>query len=116
MCHFARSRLISLPRDVVSADDWPAHTEIVQKLDTACQTLAQKLQNHKKAAKKRRDLVLQRLECVDEAAWDFRFSENEEPRRRCLEGTRVEILQEVEQWAKDAGGETIFWLRGMAGT
>jgi len=33
-----------------------------------------------------------------------------------MEGTRVQILREIEAWAKDLTGPQIFWLTGMAGT
>ncbi|KAM5445021.1 hypothetical protein MferCBS31731_000480 [Microsporum ferrugineum] len=34
----------------------------------------------------------------------------------CLPGTRIELLREVEEWAKSARAKCIFWLNGMAGT
>ncbi|KAI7081261.1 hypothetical protein KC356_g9235 [Hortaea werneckii] len=34
----------------------------------------------------------------------------------CLPGTRTELLNDVDKWAKDVGGERIFWLCGKAGT
>ncbi|OJJ66823.1 hypothetical protein ASPBRDRAFT_200451 [Aspergillus brasiliensis CBS 101740] len=34
----------------------------------------------------------------------------------CLEGTRTEILREIQTWAEDPDDSPVFWLRGMAGT
>ncbi|KAJ5701262.1 hypothetical protein N7488_008810 [Penicillium malachiteum] len=34
----------------------------------------------------------------------------------CLEGTRVQLLDQITQWARLPQGECIFWLNGMAGT
>ncbi|KAE8361663.1 hypothetical protein BDV27DRAFT_166730 [Aspergillus caelatus] len=35
---------------------------------------------------------------------------------QCLPGTRVELLQQIQQWAASTEGKCIFWLQGMAGT
>ena len=35
---------------------------------------------------------------------------------RCHEKTRVELLENIRSWANNANGESIFWLKGMAGT
>jgi hypothetical protein len=37
-------------------------------------------------------------------------------RQPCLNGTRVELLQELEDWATTTDEFQIFWLDGMAGT
>lgn len=34
----------------------------------------------------------------------------------CLEGTRTDLLREIEDWVDDSQGKCIFWLSGMAGT
>ena len=34
----------------------------------------------------------------------------------CLEGTRVQLLQQVADWSADPNSKYIFWLCGMAGT
>jgi hypothetical protein len=37
--------------------------------------------------------------------------------RTCLEGTRVDIRNVIQQWTQDLGGDRrVFWLRGMPGT
>jgi hypothetical protein len=36
-------------------------------------------------------------------------------RERCLEGTRVDLLREIKQWAAEESGHPVFWLCGIAG-
>jgi hypothetical protein len=40
----------------------------------------------------------------------------EEHNSRCLSNTRVELLGQISEWAKDKNGKPIFWVNGMAGT
>ncbi|CAE6412529.1 unnamed protein product, partial [Rhizoctonia solani] len=37
-------------------------------------------------------------------------------RRSCTEGTRINILSELNNWARDSQAPAIFWMNGMAGT
>ena len=37
-------------------------------------------------------------------------------RAGCLKGTRENVLNEIERWARDEGGFPVFWLNGLAGT
>ncbi|PLN80578.1 WD40-repeat-containing domain protein [Aspergillus taichungensis] len=57
-------------------------------------------------------LDLGKLEIAKEAIFNSYENEHDE----CLPGTRVELLNQVEAWAKSAHGQYIFWLNGMAGT
>ncbi|KAK6517414.1 hypothetical protein TWF281_004071 [Arthrobotrys megalospora] len=34
----------------------------------------------------------------------------------CLSGTRIDLLDQITNWAKDPEGKSIFWMYGMAGT
>jgi hypothetical protein len=43
-------------------------------------------------------------------------SHNEEHNARCLPNTRIKLLQDITEWAKDKDGKPVFWLSGMAGT
>lgn len=62
-----------------------------------------------------RRTVLARLE--NEVAKGASFdSHAEEHNRTCLPNTRVELLQQILEWALDPGAEAVFWLNGMAGT
>ncbi|KAJ3498470.1 hypothetical protein NLG97_g1097 [Lecanicillium saksenae] len=57
--------------------------------------------------------VLDRLPIAKGASFD---SNADEHSSICLPSTRVELLEEVQNWADDSSAETIFWLNGMAGT
>lgn len=46
----------------------------------------------------------------------FNSYKQNDPRPECLEGTRVEILKQIQDWGEDCSGKYIFWLSGMAGT
>ncbi|KAF2189400.1 hypothetical protein K469DRAFT_523265, partial [Zopfia rhizophila CBS 207.26] len=35
---------------------------------------------------------------------------------RCLRSTRVELLSQITEWAKDKNSKPNFWLNGMAST
>jgi NACHT domain len=59
------------------------------------------------------EIVLDKLQSADNAAFD---SHDEEHYARCYQGTRVELLRQIDTWASDRGSECIFWLNGMAGT
>ena len=37
-------------------------------------------------------------------------------RQGCLGGTRVDVLQQLEDWLKNEQGQQVFWLNGLAGT
>jgi len=57
------------------------------------------------------DLV--KLPYANGAAFD---SFQDELDARCLPETRVDLLQQINDWAQDPQGKCIFWLCGMAGT
>ncbi|KAJ5633196.1 hypothetical protein N7490_009535 [Penicillium lividum] len=58
------------------------------------------------------NLEFGRLENAAGANFDS-FSNRDEV--RCLQGTRVEILRQVMDWALSPNQKSIFWLNGMAG-
>jgi len=37
-------------------------------------------------------------------------------RKGCLGGTRVDVLQQLEDWLENEQGQRVFWLNGLAGT
>jgi hypothetical protein len=57
--------------------------------------------------------LLEKLAYVHDAP--FNSYENQR-HRPCLETTRVEVLQQIMQWATSTSPQCIFWLKGMAGT
>ncbi|KAL2783949.1 hypothetical protein BJX66DRAFT_330305 [Aspergillus keveii] len=44
------------------------------------------------------------------------FDSYENQHEDCLEGTRIDLLRELEEWSTLPGGKCIFWLNGKAGT
>ncbi|PQE09262.1 Vegetative incompatibility HET-E-1 protein [Rutstroemia sp. NJR-2017a BBW] len=59
------------------------------------------------------EIVFNKLKSVNDAAFD---SYAEEHNARCYQGTRIQLLQQIDTWASDLSSECIFWLNGMAGT
>ncbi|KAJ5774917.1 WD-repeat protein [Penicillium paradoxum] len=59
-----------------------------------------------------RKFDLQGLLIAPDAAFDSYENIHDE----CLPGTRIELLNEIEEWAKAPDQKCIFWLQGMAGT
>ncbi|KAJ5629423.1 hypothetical protein N7528_003080 [Penicillium herquei] len=59
------------------------------------------------------DLNNLKLEIVADAVFDS-FSDRDEV--HCLEGTRVELLRQITEWALSSQSKGVFWLNGMAGT
>jgi len=37
-------------------------------------------------------------------------------RQGCLGGTRVDVLQQLEDWLENEHSQPVFWLNGLAGT
>ena len=37
-------------------------------------------------------------------------------RKGCLEGTRKDVLRDIERWFTRKQGQRVFWLNGLAGT
>ena len=118
VCQFCRGSLHRYARDVFQADDWSNLREAMKEQDVACQMLGDDLSasaQRREANRTRRQRVLEQLDHVDEAAYDYAL-EGYEARRSCQPGTRLELLESIKSWAADVSGVPIFWLRGMAGT
>ncbi|KAF1971159.1 hypothetical protein BU23DRAFT_590769 [Bimuria novae-zelandiae CBS 107.79] len=60
-----------------------------------------------------RDDPLSRLPYAANATFNSRAKEHE---LTCLPGTRIDLLDEIYDWADGQGGRHIFWLSGLAGT
>jgi hypothetical protein len=56
---------------------------------------------------------LDKLPNVSQAAFNSYQKQHESV---CLENTRVEVLQEIRNWAHGGDERSIFWLNGLAGT
>ncbi|KAF8534356.1 WD40-repeat-containing domain protein, partial [Trichophaea hybrida] len=59
------------------------------------------------------DRNLSKLPRADGAAFNSRSREHE---ARCLDNTRVDLLNQITTWSNKSDGACIFWLHGMAGT
>ncbi|PMD14340.1 WD40 repeat-like protein [Hyaloscypha hepaticicola] len=60
-------------------------------------------------------LLLATLPFANYAAFNT-FDKNAPRPPKCHDGTRVEILEEIQRWGEGDGDSCIFWLSGMAGT
>ncbi|KAI9172832.1 Atypical/ALPHA protein kinase [Paramyrothecium foliicola] len=58
-------------------------------------------------------LVLGKLRTAKGAAYDSHSNEHDP---KCHVGTRVDLLQQISEWANDPDGKVVYWLQGMAGT
>ncbi|CUA77653.1 hypothetical protein RSOLAG22IIIB_06706 [Rhizoctonia solani] len=59
--------------------------------------------------------LLDALKPVQQAAYDSTLASTV-GRRSCTEGTRINIMSELNNWARDSQAPAIFWMNGMAGT
>jgi nucleoside-triphosphatase THEP1 len=117
-CQFARSHLHQYARDVFTADDWISMQKNIQEQDIACEKL--ELELDKSAAKTDAHLtrvgrVSSHLDIVEEAEY-YSTPGDLSAHRGCHQGTRVELLRSVKEWAEAPNAPPIFWLRGWAGT
>lgn len=58
-------------------------------------------------------LVLASLPIAERATFN---SHTNEPQDYCLENTRVDLFEEIQDWVDSSTANPIFWLQGMAGT
>ena len=54
--------------------------------------------------------LLNNLPCARQA--DYLHGDHD----RCLKGTRITVLDEIEFWARDTYNRPVYWLNGLAGT
>ncbi|QSS61482.1 hypothetical protein I7I51_03657 [Histoplasma capsulatum] len=59
-----------------------------------------------------RKIDLDKLQITKGAAFDSYGIQHDE----CLQGTRKELLQEIDHWVESPNGKCIFWLNDIAGT
>ena len=62
-----------------------------------------------------RSFVLSRLPFAKGSTFDS-YKESEGLDTQCLPGTRVELLQDIREWAEQSESKLMFWLNGAAGT
>ncbi|KAF8203531.1 hypothetical protein K438DRAFT_572948 [Mycena galopus ATCC 62051] len=56
------------------------------------------------------------MEALEELGYVAAADINAQSPEGCLEGTRVELLNDLKAWSRDPNSPQIFWLDGMAGT
>ena len=61
----------------------------------------------------RDDQLLKSISHIGDASYDSYENQRHRP---CLTNTRVDLLQQITDWATDNSSQYIFWLRGRAGT
>ncbi|KAM5343692.1 hypothetical protein ACJ41O_012229 [Fusarium nematophilum] len=59
------------------------------------------------------EIVLSKLPTVSGAAYN---SQKNEHAPKCHPETRLELLDQIRQWARDPNTKPLYWLNGMAGT
>ena len=57
-----------------------------------------------------------RLPHAENASYNTRRTADDQVPLGCMEGTRRQILAELEEWAFDDAAPRVCWLNGMAGT
>ncbi|KAK3192426.1 hypothetical protein K4F52_001639 [Lecanicillium sp. MT-2017a] len=109
----------ALSRQGLRSLKWPFQSKdiekIVQDLGRCTQTISLALQVDQTGILLNIDqkMVLDRLPVAEGAFFD---SHAEEHNPTCLPTTRVELLQQISEWADSPRPEAVFWLNGMAGT
>ncbi|OJD19429.1 hypothetical protein AJ78_00603 [Emergomyces pasteurianus Ep9510] len=139
---YSRSGLFRFLRDIVIADDWQGmlksikgtEESISKVLDTfdsrtlkiigeqvailrnnADKSLSLLLDTKASVEKINQSQLLGKLHRAEYAAFNT-FTKADHPPPRCLEGTRVDILREIQHWGNGHRGECICWVRSFAGT
>ncbi|KAF2679909.1 WD domain protein [Lentithecium fluviatile CBS 122367] len=92
----------------------PADVARTRTVDEAIRSVDQRLNVvDKKADTLLSKIDMARLPTAKGASFD---SHIEEHNSTCLQNTRTELLDHIQEWAKDKSGKPIFWLNGAAGT
>ncbi|KAI1376722.1 hypothetical protein F4677DRAFT_459535 [Hypoxylon crocopeplum] len=142
--HSDRSALNRYLRDLVVSNDWKGMVEklkatdremkndlqglsnhITTKIDGKLEDFRSKVQEFLERCTRLHEKAIESMKAIDQASHlrdlpvahsaAFKFSEIE-GERRCTEGTRVQILNYLQQWVESPTGKPIVWLHGMAGT
>ncbi|KLJ11401.1 hypothetical protein EMPG_09706 [Blastomyces silverae] len=139
---YARSGLFRFLRDCIIADDWQCMLESIKAteegiskvLDTldsralkmigeqiailrnnADDSLSVLLDTKASVEKINQSQLLGKLHRAEYAAFNT-YTKADRPPPICLEGTRVDILREIQHWGDGHREECMFWIKGLAGT
>ncbi|OJJ42671.1 hypothetical protein ASPZODRAFT_169958 [Penicilliopsis zonata CBS 506.65] len=135
ICQYSRSPWFRYWRGLINANNWKADlddmTQAKQSIDEDLQAIGARVLGNVDAAvsqlQDKADSIIRELGNITEDLHIEKLSRARfagfnavEPSAplpaKCLEGTRVEILNDLEQWGKENDDKPIFWLSGMAGT
>ncbi|KAF9762005.1 hypothetical protein IL306_003590 [Fusarium sp. DS 682] len=138
--HFSRSGFFRWMKDVTVADDWKGMFDailevekaidlllgalrghILRKIETGVGQLSEQLESARQtmieardeARTAKQDSLLNSLPIASDAAFN---SWGDQHKARCLDGTQISTLTRIQDWKESSNRETIYWLRGMAGT
>ncbi|KAF7586258.1 hypothetical protein BBP40_009184 [Aspergillus hancockii] len=141
--HFSKSGVFRWMEDVGVTDNWAEMLGMVvriessinddlralsrytlQKVDSEVGRFRDQLNMGMKVMVEARDAakaseqlqLLNSLPVAGGASFDSFDSLEDTATLTCLEGTQVSTLTRIEVWNKSSGRDTIYWLRGMAGT
>ncbi|EEQ83837.2 WD domain-containing protein [Blastomyces dermatitidis ER-3] len=139
---YARRGLFRFLRDCVIADDWQGMLESIKATeegidkvldtldsralkmigeqiailrDNADDVLSVLLDTKASVEKINQSQLLGKLHRVEYAAFNT-YKKADRPPPICLEGTRVDILHEIQHWGDGHREECILWVKGLAGT
>ncbi|KAJ0415099.1 hypothetical protein BJY00DRAFT_268555 [Aspergillus carlsbadensis] len=140
--HCSRTRGFRLVRDMFAVDKWNEMRGGLREMENSIDNLLQTMDSNtlvnvdaqmsklqikadeiltkitqvdKRVEELQRRQLLAALQYVKYAAFDA-VKKDEPPPARCYNGTRKEIIKELETWVLGSNGDCIFWLSGMAGT
>ncbi|OAA81575.1 hypothetical protein LEL_01120 [Akanthomyces lecanii RCEF 1005] len=97
----------------IAADWFKVNTDLRSIKSTTAQVQEELQSLHEMVHNAQQMAVLERLDIAKGASFDSNSDEHEPT---CLANTRVELLEEIQNWAADSSAEPILWLNGMAGT
>ncbi|PWY79021.1 hypothetical protein BO83DRAFT_356581 [Aspergillus eucalypticola CBS 122712] len=96
---------------LIAGDDIQKMFKELEKSQQIVMTTLSVLKENFKEAKQKE--LLDELPVVSKAKYG---SFDDGNKSECLEGTRTEILREIQCWAESPDDSQVFWVRGMAGT
>lgn len=115
-----KKRHVRMKRIGLTALKWPfTSKEVGDRVRTIEQYLVifnmtVQLNISEKTTDSEHDRLLDKLAYVGDAV--LTSYETSRRHRQCLPGTRIDVLQQIMDWAVDSSPQCIFWLKGLAGT
>ncbi|KAH8802971.1 putative G-protein beta WD-40 repeat-containing protein [Xylogone sp. PMI_703] len=108
---YAKELLLVIPKQDVH--NIPPIIEQIRSLPKQIESLDNKIEEVKNAfGRSEQAGRLKELPIASGAAFDMMDNQH----NQCLEGTRIELLEQIQKWAGDTDSKHVFWLKGIAGT